>query len=285
MVLEGVHLVPGMLRSDTRTRVVVQCVVAIPDEQQHRSHFWMRDHSHRRASGRATSTSRACRDPARAGRTSLERASAATCPVIENTAVEQAIGADAWSSCSSEAVRAMAASGDGPRRATLRPALLPSTPGDRAGGAGAAPLARPGRPGRGRGGGRVGHAGGARRDADRGRRRHRGRDSEELAPGRLASAPAARPSTWPLDPLEGRGVVARGGNGAMSMIARRAGRDRCAAARHVHAPRWPSGRARGAAIDLLPADRREHRRRSPRASGAASATSRRSCSTGRATTT
>jgi 2-phosphoglycerate kinase len=42
MVLEGVHLVPGMLpRIDGA--LVVQCVLAIDDAEAHASHFWIRD--------------------------------------------------------------------------------------------------------------------------------------------------------------------------------------------------------------------------------------------------
>lgn len=43
MVLEGVHLVPGMIVPDRANALVVQCVVAISDESVHRSHFWVRD--------------------------------------------------------------------------------------------------------------------------------------------------------------------------------------------------------------------------------------------------
>jgi 2-phosphoglycerate kinase len=43
MVLEGVHLVPGMIVPDRANALVVQCVVAISDENLHRSHFWVRD--------------------------------------------------------------------------------------------------------------------------------------------------------------------------------------------------------------------------------------------------
>ena len=43
MVLEGVHLVPGMIVPDRGNALVVQCVVAISDENLHRSHFWVRD--------------------------------------------------------------------------------------------------------------------------------------------------------------------------------------------------------------------------------------------------
>jgi 2-phosphoglycerate kinase len=44
-VLEGVHLVPGMVSAEFPGAFVVQCVVAIEDENLHRSHFWVRDYS------------------------------------------------------------------------------------------------------------------------------------------------------------------------------------------------------------------------------------------------
>ena len=42
MVLEGVHLVPGML-PEIENALVVQCVIAIESEETHASHFWIRD--------------------------------------------------------------------------------------------------------------------------------------------------------------------------------------------------------------------------------------------------
>ncbi len=45
MVLEGVHLVPGMVAAEVPEAFVVQCVVAIEDENLHRSHFWVRDYA------------------------------------------------------------------------------------------------------------------------------------------------------------------------------------------------------------------------------------------------
>jgi 2-phosphoglycerate kinase len=41
-VLEGVHLVPGML-PPIENALVVQCVIAIKNEETHASHFWIRD--------------------------------------------------------------------------------------------------------------------------------------------------------------------------------------------------------------------------------------------------
>jgi 2-phosphoglycerate kinase len=43
MVLEGVHLVPGMFNTELERALVIQCVLAIHDEEIHRTHFWSRD--------------------------------------------------------------------------------------------------------------------------------------------------------------------------------------------------------------------------------------------------
>ena len=45
MVLEGVHLVPGMVGMRHEDAIVVHCMLAIEDEDLHRSHFWVRDHA------------------------------------------------------------------------------------------------------------------------------------------------------------------------------------------------------------------------------------------------
>jgi 2-phosphoglycerate kinase len=42
MVIEGVHLVPGML-PPIHGPLVVQCIVAIEDEEEHLAHFQIRD--------------------------------------------------------------------------------------------------------------------------------------------------------------------------------------------------------------------------------------------------
>jgi 2-phosphoglycerate kinase len=42
MVLEGVHLVPGMLPLDGDDAIVVHCVFSIQDQDVHASHFWIR---------------------------------------------------------------------------------------------------------------------------------------------------------------------------------------------------------------------------------------------------
>ena len=43
MVLEGVHLVPGILPKEIEGALVVECVLAIDDAEAHASHFWIRD--------------------------------------------------------------------------------------------------------------------------------------------------------------------------------------------------------------------------------------------------
>ena len=43
MVIEGVHLVPGMLPRLIEEAVVVECVVTIANEETHAGHFWIRD--------------------------------------------------------------------------------------------------------------------------------------------------------------------------------------------------------------------------------------------------
>jgi 2-phosphoglycerate kinase len=45
MVLEGVHLVPGMLPRSIEGALVVECIIAIEDEETHAGHFWIRDMS------------------------------------------------------------------------------------------------------------------------------------------------------------------------------------------------------------------------------------------------
>src|SRR5262249_19236928 len=43
MVLEGVHLVPGLVKSEPAQALLVQVVVTVTDEELHRAHFWVRD--------------------------------------------------------------------------------------------------------------------------------------------------------------------------------------------------------------------------------------------------
>jgi 2-phosphoglycerate kinase len=92
MVLEGVHLVPGMISADRSGALVVHCVVAISDEDLHRSHFWVRDH--------ATEGLRPLEKYIEGlpeirliQEAILERAQRFDVPVIENTTFDEAIGA------------------------------------------------------------------------------------------------------------------------------------------------------------------------------------------------
>jgi 2-phosphoglycerate kinase len=43
IVLEGVHLVPGLVPAEVDGALVVHAIVAIPDEEAHRMHFHVRD--------------------------------------------------------------------------------------------------------------------------------------------------------------------------------------------------------------------------------------------------
>jgi 2-phosphoglycerate kinase len=91
MVLEGVHLVPGMVDVDRAGAIVVQCVIAIDDEDLHRSHFWVRDH--------ATEGLRPLEkyidgmpEIRRIQDALVERAQRFDVPVIHNSTLDQAMG-------------------------------------------------------------------------------------------------------------------------------------------------------------------------------------------------
>ena len=92
MVLEGVHLVPGMITTELQGALVVQCVLAIRDEEIHRTHFWIRD---------ATSDGMRPVDRYIAGLPEirmiqeyvLERAARADVPVIANESQNDAVSA------------------------------------------------------------------------------------------------------------------------------------------------------------------------------------------------
>jgi 2-phosphoglycerate kinase len=91
MVLEGVHLVPGMLGAHRDDALVVHCIVAIADEDVHRSNFWVRDHAtdglrplEKYIDGMPEI--RLIQDAL------LERAHRHDVPVIENASLDEAIG-------------------------------------------------------------------------------------------------------------------------------------------------------------------------------------------------
>jgi 2-phosphoglycerate kinase len=92
MVLEGVHLVPGMLPLMVTDALVVPCVLAISDSESHAAHFWIRDATSEgvRPVGRYLDR---LSDIRRLQDYIIERAGRAGVPVIENADVEDAIGA------------------------------------------------------------------------------------------------------------------------------------------------------------------------------------------------
>jgi 2-phosphoglycerate kinase len=91
MVLEGIHLVPGMIRP-IEGALVVQAVIAIEDENVHEQHFWIRD---------AASLGVRSHDKYLAHLADIrhiqdfivDEAERSGVPVIQNGSIEQAIGA------------------------------------------------------------------------------------------------------------------------------------------------------------------------------------------------
>jgi 2-phosphoglycerate kinase len=92
MVLEGVHLVPGMLPATLEDAVLVQCVLSIEDEEEHARHFWVRD---RMSEGTRPLTRYLERFPdiRRLQEFLLGRAREVGVPVIENVDLERSVGA------------------------------------------------------------------------------------------------------------------------------------------------------------------------------------------------
>jgi 2-phosphoglycerate kinase len=91
MVLEGVHLVPGLIPPPITGALVVQCVLAIEDEDEHRAHFEFRDV----ASDGVRALDKYLRGFPEIRRIQddiVARAAKAGVPVVENGDVEQAIG-------------------------------------------------------------------------------------------------------------------------------------------------------------------------------------------------
>ena len=92
MVLEGVHLVPGMFETNLDRALVVQCVLAIHDEEIHRTHFWSRDLSS--DGGRPVDRYMAALPEIRMIQDYIvERARRCDVPVIENESRDGGIGA------------------------------------------------------------------------------------------------------------------------------------------------------------------------------------------------
>ena len=281
MVLEGVHLVPGMITTELRGALVVQCVLAIRDEEIHRTHFWIRD---------ATSDGVRPVDRYIAGLPEirmiqeyvLERAARGDVPVIENESQSDAVAAVMELVLEqAERRRAGRAMSEASVRRTLPVRAL--RPRDRVGCARRRPLARPRRPGRGRGGRRGRDDRRARRAADLGDDRDR----------RPTTGTRSRPATSIGAGGEAFDLARRPARGPRRRRARRQRRDvddrgrparlAAAAAGHVHAP---DGRrpARAGADRPDAARGRERRRDRRRVRAQRERHHRRSCSTGRATT-
>jgi len=91
-VLEGVHLLPGMLDLSGLDAVVVQCVLAIENEEAHESHFWIRDATSQGLRPVARYLER-FQEIRRLQDFVLERAGETGVPVIHNANVEQTVEA------------------------------------------------------------------------------------------------------------------------------------------------------------------------------------------------
>jgi 2-phosphoglycerate kinase len=90
IVLEGVHLVPGLIPREVEGALVVHVIVAIPDEETHRLHFHVRDMT--TGGIRAMDKYLDHLDAIRTVQTHLvERAIREGMPVVENANVERTI--------------------------------------------------------------------------------------------------------------------------------------------------------------------------------------------------
>ncbi|MHB8641496.1 MAG: hypothetical protein ACYDA3_01205 [Gaiellaceae bacterium] len=92
IVVEGVHLVPGLFPVDFEDANVVQCVLSIEEETLHAAHFWIRD----AASGGLRPVERYLDHLTAIRRVQtliVERATLVGVPVIENTNVERTVEA------------------------------------------------------------------------------------------------------------------------------------------------------------------------------------------------
>ena len=219
MVLEGVHLVPGMITTELRGALVVQCVLAIHDEEIHRTHFWIRDAD---SDGvRPVDRYIAGLPEIRMIQEYIARARAPVRRACDRERVAGGCGRRGDELVLEQAERA--AQGVRDERAVSETPLTPA----------------PARSSRGRPSGprwraRAGSAGTTRTQPRRPpRARCSPRSSELPISGTIVIGPddgdVLRPGSsvgaggeafdLAVDPLEGRGVVARGGNGAMSMLA------------------------------------------------------------------
>jgi 2-phosphoglycerate kinase len=92
LALEGIHVVPGLLPRAYERAIVVQCLLAIGDEEAHTAHFWVRDS----ASDGLRPVQKyveALPDIRRIQSYLVERAARAEIPVIDNSSVDETIDA------------------------------------------------------------------------------------------------------------------------------------------------------------------------------------------------
>ena len=92
IALEGIHLVPGLLPRSYEGAVVVQCLLAIESEEEHASHFWVRDSASEGVRPMKKYLD-ALPDIRRIQCYLVERADKAGVPVIDNAHVEDAVDA------------------------------------------------------------------------------------------------------------------------------------------------------------------------------------------------
>jgi 2-phosphoglycerate kinase len=90
IAVEGVHLVPGALPRSYDGAVVVQCMLAIADQDEHARHFWIRDTSSQGLRPMQKYL-RSLPEIRRIQDYLVERAEKAGVPVIENTRMEAAV--------------------------------------------------------------------------------------------------------------------------------------------------------------------------------------------------
>lgn len=90
VVIEGVHLVPGML-APVEGALVVHCVLAIEDAQRHEAHFWVRD-AHSEGLRPVQKYLDALGDIRLLQDVIVERARSSGVPVVENASIELTIG-------------------------------------------------------------------------------------------------------------------------------------------------------------------------------------------------
>src|SRR5919204_562886 len=91
MVLEGVHIVPGMVPAELEGAIFVQCVLSIQHEAAHASHFTIRDALSDGVRPMAKYVDR-LPEIRRIQDLILERARRTDIPVIENTSLEDTAG-------------------------------------------------------------------------------------------------------------------------------------------------------------------------------------------------